>query len=88
MSRTYKDRPYPVQFRFLSSFYEESTSKTLKRKEVDTEFHWMSTPSWWTHTFMIKPRRVQENQALRIIPSDLEEFDFVDIKRKNHKYYW
>jgi len=36
---------------------------------------------------MIRPRRSKENQQLRNIVN-VEEFDFVDIKRKNHIYYW
>lgn len=62
-------------------------SKKKKRKRVDTEYHWMSTPSWWTYIFMIRPRRSAENQQLRNI-GDVEEFDFVDVKRKKHLYYW
>lgn len=62
-------------------------AKTKKRKKLDTEWHWMNTPSWWTHMYMIRPRRTKENQQLRNI-KNIEEFDFIDVKRKNHLYYW
>lgn len=85
MSRTYKDKPWKFKARTTWGFDREDQPK--KRKEVDTEMHWMGTPSWWTRMFMIRPRRVYENQQLRSI-LDIDEFDFVDVKRKNHKYYW
>lgn len=88
MSRTYKDTPFKVREERFSSWGFKREDKPKKRKEQDTEYHWMGTPSWWTHEFMIRPRRVFENQSLRVLPEDLEDFDFVDIKRKNHKYYW
>ena len=63
--------------------------KTKKRKEVDSEYHWMTTPSWWTRLMMNRPARrhyhLLEHKALT---SDLEDFDFVDLKKKPHNYYW
>jgi hypothetical protein len=85
MSRTYKDKPWKFKVHTNWGFGREDQPK--KKKNKDTEWHWMGTPSWWTHMFMIRPRRVKENQQLRNI-SDIEEFDFIDVKRKNHKYYW
>jgi len=33
------------------------TTKPKKKKTQDTEWHWMSTPSWWIRLFMTKPQR-------------------------------
>ena len=98
MSRTYKDRPAKIKWpepythdrvSIPNTWHsiELPTTRAKKPKRVDTACHWMSTPSWWTYTFMIRPRRHRENQSLRNI-ADLETFDFVDTKRKPHYYYW
>ena len=88
MSRTRKDRPYRVCKAEYSAWGDDMHTATKKRKHCDTEYHWMATPSWWTHMFMVRPRRSRENQSLKMLPEDLEDFDFVDTKRKPHKYYW
>lgn len=66
------------------------TTKSKKRKEVDTEDHWMSTPSRWTHLCMIKPERrlahMLEKKAMRI--EDIEDMDFPDLGKKPHIYFW
>jgi hypothetical protein len=66
------------------------TTKTKKRKEVDTEYHWMNTPSWWVHEFMQVPQRaagkVWEKKVLKEI--DLEDTDPPGVSRKPHMYYW
>ena len=68
---------------------ELPSTKTKKKKEQDTEWHWMSTPSWWTRLTMNKPQRryyhLLEHEALF---RDLEEFDFPDLKKKPHIYYY
>lgn len=96
MSRTHKDIPYKFSFpeearyfRYFPGypFLKRPGVKTKKRKEVDTKHHWMSTPSWWTRMFMIRPRRHSENRQLRML-RNIDEFDFVDNKRKPHKYYY
>lgn len=64
------------------------TTKPKLRKEVDTEDHWMSTPSWWTRLTMNKPQRrsvhLWERKALF---SDLEEL-MQPGKKVAHIYYW
>jgi len=59
MSRTNKDKPD----KFLHEAYDKDyiqipgtwyhiwakTSRTKKRKTLDTEWHWMGTPSWWNN---------------------------------------
>jgi hypothetical protein len=87
MSRTYKDKPWKFKAEESSQYGLKREDQPKKKKNKDTEGRWMGTPSWWTHMFMIRPRRVSENQQLRNI-FDIEEFDFIDVKRKNHKYYW
>lgn len=62
------------------------------RKELDTEDHWMSTPSWWTRLCMTKPQRREgrlwECEVVKISPTDLEEVDKPSVSRKPHIYYW
>lgn len=99
MSRTYKDQPARVRFPEpfdcdrvpLSGYFfrwiQVPGVRTKKPKDVDTEHHWMTTPGHWTHIMMNRPQRARENQQLRCI-YDLEDFDFVDTKRKPHIYYW
>jgi hypothetical protein len=98
MSRTYKDRPSKIKYPESYSHdrvhipgtwhsIELPTTRAKKPKHVDTEHHWMGTPSYWTHIMMNRPQRARENQSLRCI-YDLEDFDFVDTGRKPHVYYW
>lgn len=64
------------------------TTKTKKRKEVDTEDHWMGTPSWWVNLMMNRPQRrevrVWERKALF---SDLDDL-IPPAKKYKHVYYW
>lgn len=66
--------------------------KTKKRKELDYEWHWMSTPSWWTRMTMNRPVRRQyhllEHEAERTSVEDLEDLDIPDFKKKPHIYYY
>lgn len=66
------------------------TTIPKKRKELDTEEHWMTTPGWWIRLMMNKPKRREahmlEKKAHRV--EDLEDVDFVNSKRKPHIYYW
>ena len=74
-----------------SSWLHKPTTKTKKRKTTNTEYLWLkSTPSWWARMFMIRPRRNYENRQMHSVLNheDLEEFDFVDLKKKNHVYYY
>lgn len=68
------------------------TTKTKKRKVVDTEDHWMSTPSEWTRIMMNKPQRREgslwEREVVKCQVSDLEEVDKPSVSRKPHIYYW
>lgn len=65
------------------------TTKTKKRKEVDTEEHWMSTPSWWTHLCMNKPqRRAGRIWEATVLREDIEETDAPGVSKRPHIYYW
>lgn len=102
MSRTYKDKPSKLRFDLYMKdwilvenygypkYRPGKTTKTKKRKEVDTEDHWMSTPSWWTRLVMIKPERrsahLQEKKVL--LAEDIEDVDFPDLGKKPHIYFW
>lgn len=82
MSRTLKDRP--------RKRIAEFESITKKKKKVDTEWHWMTTPMWWVRLVMNKPKRclehVLEKKVLKC--SSIEDFDFFNIGKKPYIYYW
>lgn len=108
MSRTYKDKHYKLKYPehvgnydrvpiegYWYSWIQVPGVKTKKKKNLYTEWHFGSTPSWWTRMFMTRPRRNSEKRQLKELRNirldlDLEvnDFDFVDIRRKNHRYYW
>jgi len=64
------------------------TTKTKKRKEVDTEDHWMTTPMWWYHMTHTKPLRRRTSVMLRTLPVDLEDADIPDYRRRPKVYFW
>ena len=70
-----------------SMYLENKTTKTKKRKEVDTEEHWMTTPGWWIRMKHNKPQRRKANMLLTTI-SSLEDADIPDTKRSPHIYFW
>jgi hypothetical protein len=102
VSRTLKDRPSRVKhepwdkdlvrvegwFRYINL----PTTKTKKRRKVDTEWHWMNTPSWWTRLMMNKPQRregsIWERKAVLTDFSSLLELDTPGVGRKPHVYFW
>ncbi len=100
MSRTIKDKPYSLvhkgywlQDQIPLEYYGYrlgKTTKPKKRKEVDTEDHWMSTPGWWVKMMMTKPERrnahLLEKKVLRT--EDIDDVDFPDLGRKPHVYFW
>lgn len=105
MSRTYKDKPYKLHpgywqndqddyyvYRDDLPWYtiKKKTSKPKKRKEVDFEWHWMSTPSAWTRLMMNRPMRARgkawEKKVLKEV--DLEDTDPPGVGKKPHIYYW
>lgn len=105
MSRTYKDirrnslkRYYKERWDILYyrdvpelQFYWLKRPGVVpkKRKKVDTEDHWMSTPSWWTKMTMIKPeRRAARLLERKALISDIEDFEIPNTGRKPHIYYW
>jgi hypothetical protein len=66
------------------------TTKPKRRKELDTENHWMSTPSWHNHLYNNIPRRREGRHFERTIHliDDIEEADPPEFSKKPHKYYW
>jgi hypothetical protein len=100
MSRTYKDVKWEVRFPERSwdigrvwngyCYLKIAGFKTKKKKKVNTEWHWMGTPSWWTRLMMNRPQRVASKQYEKIVVglSDLEEVDFPLVSKKPHIYYW
>lgn len=98
MSRTYKDRKKTYDY-FQDRIYISevgyyyqlpSTKPLLKRSALPQGWFWYrSTPSWWTRMTMNKPyRRAAKLLERKAIFSDVEEFDFPDLKKKPHIYYW
>lgn len=67
-------------------------AKTKKRKHADTNWHWMTTPSWWTRMMMNRPQRREahlwEHSAAHTPLESLEELDKPNVSHKPHKYYW
>lgn len=89
---TWPDYNETKETRIMTRWLKKPGVKSKKRKEVDTEYHWMSTPSWWTRLCMIKPQRREgslwEREVVKISPTDLEEVDKPSVSRKPHIYYW
>lgn len=70
-------------------FVEKAGVKTKKKRKDDTEWHWMSTPSWWTRLTMNRPQRRKGRQWERKVHfQDLEETDPPGVSKKPHVYYW
>lgn len=66
------------------------TTKPKRRKEVDTEWHWMTTPSWWNRCFNNVPQRRKGRAWERkvLFEANIEETDPPVFSKKPHKYYW
>ena len=100
MSRTRKD--VPPKFRFEPGDQDQikvdgwgyrngPTTKPKKRKEVDTEHHWMNTPSWWNNLFHTRPIRGNFRTFVsNAKKSSLEDIEFLlepSDSKSPHKYY-
>ena len=106
MARTYKDRPsklrypekewgyryYLVGNRKYIDYLQYPGVLTKKKKKVDTEYHWMSTPMWWIREMMNQPQRAKgrqwEKTVLNVDINDLDIIDYPSVSRKPHWYYW
>lgn len=93
MTRNYTgngwSEPYErTAFRWL----EVKGAKRKKKKRVDTEWHWMSTPMWWVREMMNQPQRAAgtqwEKKILKVDIEDLIDVDTPSVSRKPHIYYW
>lgn len=73
-------------------YLKKAGVKPKQSKVLDTEDHWMSTPSEWTRIMMNKPQRREgslwEREVVKCQVSDLEEVDKPSVSRKPHVYYW
>lgn len=67
-------------------------AKTKKKKRVDTEWHWMTTPGWYISEFMNRPQRARgrawEHKVVNTAIEDLDTLDTPSVGRKPHLYYW
>lgn len=94
MSNTFKDKPYKVRYseEYLDwqkkEPYPSKTLRTKKRKELDTEMHWMTTPSWHNRLHFTRPQRRKANMATHTLPTKLADVDIPDCGYKPHIYYW
>ncbi len=99
MSRSYKDSRRKYHFKDYWTLdwiplegYGHRLGKTSKpklRKEVDTEDHWMSTPSWWTRLVMNRPqRRAGRLWERKVLFEDIEETDSPGVSHRPHIYYY
>lgn len=101
MSRTYKHKrrrhfsSYWTQDHILVEGFGWRLTKTTKpklRKKVDTEDHWMSTPSWWNNLFHTKPKRgkFRNFSKLAVKSSILALDDMLEPSDSNkpHKYFY
>ena len=62
---------------------------TKKPKRTDTEYHWMTTPSWFNNMKHTIPQRRQGRMwEHRVLTDDLEETDPPQFSKKPHIYYW
>lgn len=94
MSRTTKDKSFKLRHPEWATYsYWEGKSaylNTKKRKELDTEFHWMSTPGWWNKLMHTRPERRKIKVMLTVLTGleCLDDVDVPDLGRKPHIYYW
>jgi hypothetical protein len=106
MSRTYKDLPNKLRFpeeawdyryyfsggRKYIDYLQYPGVLTKKKKNVDTENHWMTTPMWYIREFMNQPQRAKgrqwEKSVLKVDINDLDIIDYPSVSRKPHLYYW
>ncbi len=94
MSRTYNTRPTRIVHGDYRDRYEEGYC-LLKRgylpklkRNVDTENHWMSTPSWWTRMMMNRPSRSKARIDCHKVHFAID-YEDVDIDHFRDKpYYW
>lgn len=105
MSRTYKDQPWEYRFpedqrdyRYfpITDWRCTALAKpgvlTKKRRELDTKYHWMSTPSAWTRIMMNRPQRrgikLWEREVSKTPVEDADLLVCPYHGRKPHIYYW
>ena len=107
MSRTYKDRPYKLRYpeeqwdykyyrlgvdRWWVNYLEYPGVLTKKKKNLDTEYRWMTTPMWYIREFMNQPQRAKgrqwEKTVLKVDINNLDIIDYPSVSRKPHWYYW
>ena len=82
----------PVEFVLRKTWLKKPGVLTKKRKEVDTEDHWMGTPSWWNNLFHTRPIRGKfRNYSRNIVKSQIEDIEGTlepEDSKCPHKYFW
>lgn len=73
-------------------YLDVAGAKTKKKKRVDSEWHWMTTPGWFIKEFMNRPQRAKgrmwEKKITKVALEDLDLLDTPSVGRKPHVYYW
>lgn len=61
-----------------------------KKRNIDTEWHWMNTPSWWIREMMTRPQRAEVRACIyRTLKCDnMEDAPLFPLTKKPHIYYW
>ena len=62
-------------------------AKTKKKRKLDIEWHWMTTPGWWIRLMMGRPERARNRAWEQKVLYDID-LDYIDTGRKPHIYYW
>lgn len=92
MSKTIKDRPSRFKYDNHDKDRENiapfvwnqlPTTKPKKRKEIDFEWHWMNTPSWWTRMTMNRPQR----RSAKLWERDVSKIPFKTEAIEMTKYF-
>ena len=84
---------YSEEYISFTSYFslETKTTKPKKRKEVDTEIHWMSAPSWWNNLYHTRRHRRNFrtflNSVVKCKVEDTEEMLEPFDSNKPHVYY-
>ena len=85
----YTNEPMEInRYRYISI----PGAKTKKKKHVNTEWHWMTTPMWWIREMMNRPQRARgkawEKKVAKTEIEYLDDLNIPDVGRKPHIYYW
>ncbi len=89
---TWPDLETPTREYIGTRYLKKPGVRPKLRKEIDSEDHWMNTPSWWVNLMMTKPQRREgslwEREVVKTPLEDLDGVDTPNISKKPHIYFW